>query len=218
MLVSRLVLVRHGESNVTVRRVIGGLRTCTGLSDLGREQAVRLRDRWVAHPEFEPDLIVASTYPRAVETAEIVAGAFAGVAVEQRAAFGEHDPGPECDGLSYDEFVARHGSFGWQQDDPFATTFPGGETIAAFHYRIGRAVRDLLDEHPERRVVVVCHGGVIDAVLRQVLRAPGTGSFQVYTRNASITEVERLPVGMWRLLRYNDAAHLAGLPSATPTP
>lgn len=215
---SRLVLVRHGESEVTVRRVIGGLRTCTGLSDLGREQARRLRDRWLAHREFDADLIVSSTYPRAAETADIVAEAFPGVAVDRRAGFGEHDPGPECDGMSYDDFVARYGSAGWQHDDPFATTFPGGETVADFHYRIGRAVRGLLDDHPDRHVVVFCHGGVIDAVLRQVLRAPGTGSFQVFTRNASITEVERLSAGMWRLLRYNDAAHLAGLASATVNP
>ena len=36
---TRLVLVRHGESKVTVRRVIGGYRTCDGLSPLGFEQA-----------------------------------------------------------------------------------------------------------------------------------------------------------------------------------
>ena len=31
-----LVLIRHGESRTTVDRVIGGPRTCSGLSDLGR--------------------------------------------------------------------------------------------------------------------------------------------------------------------------------------
>ena len=35
---TRLVLVRHGESVATVDRFIGGVRTCTGLSDLGRQQ------------------------------------------------------------------------------------------------------------------------------------------------------------------------------------
>ena len=40
---TRIVLIRHGESNVTVQRVLGGPRTCSGLSDLGKMQAERLR-------------------------------------------------------------------------------------------------------------------------------------------------------------------------------
>lgn len=217
---SRLVLVRHGESNVTVQRVIGGLATCSGLSSLGRQQAERLRDRWMAHCEFEPDLLVSSTYPRAMETADIVAPAFPGLEVLRVAGFGEHDPGPICDGMTYDDFVATYSPAAWQPDDPFVSTFPGGETVAAFHYRVGSTLRALLDDHPDRSIVVFCHGGVVDALLRQALRAPGTGAFQVFTRNTSITELQRVgtpsaPLSMWRLVRYNDAAHLDGLPLAT---
>lgn len=204
---------------MTVQRVIGGLRTCTGLSDLGRLQAERLRDRWSADPELAPDVIVSSTYPRAVQTAEIVAAAFPGLEVEQRVEFGEHDPGPECDGMSYDEFVERFGTSGWRTDDPYATVYPGGETVAAFQYRVGAALRSLLDDHANRSAMVFCHGGVIDALLRHVLRAPSRGSFEVFTRNTSITEFERIArdgaPAIWRLVRYNDSAHLAGLPAAT---
>lgn len=216
---SRIVLVRHGESNVTVQRVIGGLRSCSGLSDLGRRQAERLRDRWASAPEFAPDVLVSSTYPRAVQTAEIVAGAFPGLAVEQRVDFGEHDPGPDCDGMGYDEFVERFGVGGWRTDDPYATVYPGGETVAAFQYRVGAALKALTDDHADRSAVVFCHGGVIDALLRHVLRAPSRGGFEVFTRNTSITEFERIvrdgAPAIWRLVRYNDSAHLAGLPAAT---
>ena len=66
---TRLILVRHGESQVTVNRVIGGPRTCSGLSELGRQQAARLRERWAATPEFTADVVVSSAYPRARETA-----------------------------------------------------------------------------------------------------------------------------------------------------
>jgi broad specificity phosphatase PhoE len=139
--------------------------------------------------------------------------------VEQRAEFGEHDPGPECDGMGYDEFVEQHGTSGWRTDGPYATVYPGGETVAAFQYRVGAALRSLLDDHADRSAVVFCHGGVIDALLRHVLRAPGRGAFEVFTRNTSITEFERIvregAPAIWRLVRYNDSAHLAGLPAAT---
>ncbi|MCU1359202.1 MAG: hypothetical protein JWN99_491, partial [Ilumatobacteraceae bacterium] len=65
MLVTRLIYVRHGESNTTVARVIGGHRTCSGLSPLGVQQAERLRDRWIERPEFAPDVIIASHFQRA---------------------------------------------------------------------------------------------------------------------------------------------------------
>jgi probable phosphoglycerate mutase len=215
--VTRLVLVRHGESNVTVDRVIGGPRTCSGLSPLGRQQAERLRDRWAANAEFSVDVLLASQYPRAIETAEILAPAIGGLAVVRDEGFGEHDPGPECDGLTYQEFTERYtdGTAGWDSGDPFATTFPGGETVASFQFRVGSAVRRTMDLYEGRTIVIACHGGVIDAVLRLALKAPGMGQFQVHTRNASITELMLVKPNMWRLVRYNDAAHLAGLPANT---
>lgn len=211
---TRIVYVRHGESNTTVARRIGGPRTCTGLSSLGVVQAERLRDRWLASPEFAPDALFASHYPRARETAEVLSGAFGAMPVEIDDGFGEHDPGPDCDGMSYAEFVDRFGTSAWT-DDPYAVTFPGGETLAAFQYRVGAAVRRLVDRFPEGTVLVACHGGVIDAVLRQALKAAPTGLFHINTLNTSITELERRQGNVWALLRYGDSAHLAGLPAAT---
>ncbi|MDP2290338.1 MAG: histidine phosphatase family protein [Actinomycetota bacterium] len=217
---TRLVLVRHGESIVTVDRVIGGPRTCSGLSPLGRQQAQRLHDRWAAASEFEVDVLMASQYPRAIETAEIVAPALGGLPVVTDDGFGEHDPGPECDGLSYVDFLDRYkiGPEAWDAADPFATTFPGGETVAAFHYRVGSAVRRVIDQHEGKTVVIACHGGVVDAVLRQALRAPAMGSFQIHTLNTSITEMQLVKPNVWRLNRYNDTAHLSGLPASTNPP
>ncbi|MEQ1700271.1 MAG: histidine phosphatase family protein [Ilumatobacteraceae bacterium] len=218
--VTRLVLVRHGESIVTVNRVIGGHRTCSGLSPLGRQQAERLRDRWAANTEFETDVLLASHYPRAIETAEIVAPSLGGLSVVRDDGFGEHDPGPDCDGLSYKEYMERYdiGPEAWDSGDPFATTFPGGETVASFQYRVGSAVRRTVDMYEGKTIVIACHGGVVDAVLRLALKAPGMGAFQIHTLNTSITELLLVKPNTWRLIRYNDTAHLAGLPASTNPP
>ena len=215
---TRLVLVRHGESIVTVNRIIGGHRTCTGLSPLGRTQAERLRDRWLASSEFTADVLISSHYARALETARIVAPALGGLEPIIDDGFGEHDPGPECDGLKYSEFTERYPSAGrwWETSDPFAATFPGGETVAAFHFRVGTAIRRVLDAHAGRTVVVACHGGVIDAALRMALRAPSMGGFDIHTLNTSITDLQHdAERSQWKLVRYNDHAHLAGLPANT---
>lgn len=213
-----LVFVRHGESEVTVRRVIGGPRTCSGLSELGRRQAAALHDRLAAHDELRPTLLLSSGYPRAIETAEAIAPAL-GLPVVVDEELGEHDPGPDCDGLGFTDFVDRFGMPDWETD-PHAVTFPGGETVAEFHHRVGRAISRLVEQHAGGAIVVVCHGGVVDAAFRFLLRLPMTGGFDLHTLNTSLTQFTRVPTegrpSRWRLVRYNDAAHLAGLPTETP--
>ena len=214
---TRLVLVRHGESNVSVDRIIGGPRTCNGLSPLGRQQAEHLCARWTANPELTADVLIASQYPRAFETAQIIAPSLGDLPIGRDDGFGEHDPGPDCDGLSYAAFSDRYpeASKGWDSHDPFATTFPGGETIAAFQFRVGNALRRTVEAHEGSTIVVACHGGVVDSILRLVMRAPAMGAFEISTLNTSITELVLVRPNIWRLVRYNDSAHLAGLPAHT---
>ena len=69
---------------------------------------------------------------------------------------------------------------------------------------------ELLAPHDDHTIVVVCHGGVIDVGLRALLNLPIVGSFVLKTVNTSLTELSRLGA-IWRLLRYNDAAHLRDL-------
>ncbi len=212
---TRVVLVRHGESNVTVKRVIGGPRTCTGLSPLGIEQSARLRDRLVDTGELShATVLLSSEYPRAIETAEIF-GPSLGLTAQTDARFGEHDPGPVCDGLTFQEFVDRYGMPDWH-GDPHAVTFPEGETLATFHHRVGAALSDAVRQHEGGVIVVSCHGGVVDAAFRYLLRLPQTGAFDLHTLNTSLTEFVKIKPGRWRLARYNDAAHLAGLMTETP--
>jgi probable phosphoglycerate mutase len=210
-----LVLIRHGESNVTVNRVIGGFRSCDGLSDLGRRQVQRLAERLATTGELAPDVLVASNFRRAIETAEGIAPALGALPVVVDADFGEHDPGPDIDGMSFAEYVERFGTPDWG-GDPHDDLFPGGETTAEFQLRVGAAISRTIRAHPGRTVVVACHGGVVDAAFRHLLRMAPTGAFELQTLNTSITEFRVAPTARWRLVRYNDAAHLDGLPSETP--
>jgi hypothetical protein len=47
------------------------------------------------------------------------------------------------------------------------------------------------------------------------LQTPSTGRFEVFTKNCSLTELFRPRENIWRLLRYNDHAHLSNLAEAT---
>ena len=207
---TRLVLIRHGESRATVERFVGGPRSCTGLTDLGRLQAEALRNRLSAGHDVEASALFASNFPRALETANIIAPAVGSLPVSVDSGWGEHDPGPDCDGMTYDEFIERFGMPRWD-GDPQDVVYPGGETISQFHDRVMETLRRTVRKHEGGTVVISCHAGVIDAVLRQTLHMHQTGKFELHTQNTSLTELVHVQGSKWRLVRYNDAAHLNGL-------
>ncbi len=121
--------------------------------------------------------------------------------------------------MSFAAYVDRYGSPNWS-GDPHFEVFPGGETIAQFHLRVGSTLAHTLATHAGSTIAIACHGGVVDAIFRQLLRTAPTGFFDLWTSNTSLTEFLQSSASAthepkWRLVRYNDAAHLAGLAAST---
>ena len=210
--VTKIILVRHGESNVTVSQVVGGERSCTGLSELGVRQAERLRDRLAAE-RLPVDVLISSPLPRALQTAEIIAPAL-GRPIEIEPDLEEHRPG-DADGCPFVDFDHRFGLFDWraEPDRPLA---PGGESLRQFHDRVIAVLGRVEREREGSTVLAVCHGGVIDAAFRTYLAIGLSGAFDLWTLNTSLTEFVITTRGARpQLRRYNDSAHLAGLPAKT---
>jgi probable phosphoglycerate mutase len=212
---TRLVLVRHGESACSVAGIVGGRTGCTGLSPVGVEEAGALRDRLVAGGELAGAAAVyASVLPRALETAAIAAPGLGGLAAVADCDLCELHPG-EADGLTWTEYVERYGGPDWDVD-PDAELAPGGESWTGFVRRVAGALTDKATAHPGQLVVIFCHGGVVEASLESFLSvSPDHGRLKLRTSHTSLTEWELLPDG-WRLLRYNDAAHLPGARTGPP--
>ncbi len=61
--------------------------------------------------------------------------------------------------------------------------------------------------HPDQRVVVVSHGGVIGELVRQAVESPRPFAF-VGADNGSITHLV-VSDERWVVRRFNDTAHLA---------
>lgn len=205
---THVLLVRHAQSNVNVERVIGGRRSDRGLTEVGREQAERLRARLVAAPEWQPDVLVSSSLPRALATAEHVAQAL-GLPLSTDDGLCEMDPG-EADGLSFDEYAARYGPLVF---DPTRPLSPGGETWARFSRRVAATLARLTETYAGRRLLLVAHGWVIEAAFLHFFDLPKSRAprleFQV--THTSLTHWYEHPRGdelRWFLGRYNDAAHL----------
>jgi probable phosphoglycerate mutase len=210
---SRIVLIRHGEAECNVKRIVGGRQGCSGLTDLGRRQVGALADRLYETGELrEATTLYASVLPRAVETAErlrpaIGSGPIALGPLRQRCDLCELHPG-EADAMEWEDVVATFGLPDWDRD-PGQPIAPGGESWSAFVLRASDAVRDVVRAHPSELVVAAVHAGVIEATMISFLGV----SPDVYRRgwlrivHASMTEWEWVPgEERWVLLRFNDAA------------
>ncbi|MFH8367677.1 histidine phosphatase family protein [Streptomyces sp. NPDC018031] len=208
--VTHLLLVRHAQSHASVKKLIAGSRTCLGLTELGHEQVTRLADRLRAE-QLRPDALLTSPVRRARETADGLArglGLGEPVVEEQ---VRELDFGV-ADGLSIDEYSRVHGDFDMtaNPERPFA---PGGESWSRFRVRAGDVMRGLAKLHAGERVLVVCHAGFIVAAMAAVLDVPPPVLFTDATPAAtSINEFAHDGSG-WRLVRFDDAAHIG-----TPAP
>jgi broad specificity phosphatase PhoE len=207
-----LVLVRHAEAVCRTRRVVGGARSDTGLTENGRRQAKALRDRLQLTGELtDASCLVTSLLPRALETAEMIAPAVGpgGLAPTLESALCELDPG-EADGLTMPEYESRFGRPDWEKDPslPFA---PGGDSLVSFFERATEGLRRLVEAHAGETVVAVTHGAVIEASLARFLglrfSKDGIGLSPEW---CSMTwwAYDRAGQSRWRLDRFSDAEHL----------
>ncbi|HEX4978743.1 MAG TPA: histidine phosphatase family protein [Acidimicrobiales bacterium] len=212
---TRLVLVRHGHPEAYNLGIIPGLKSDTGLSELGRSQVAALAARLDRTDELgEEPVLVSSVLPRAIETAAAIAPVFDHPEWDQHCDLCEVHPGDELDGMSFTEFQERFGE--GYRGSVYEPWGPGSESWAEFVARTGRRLLSLVHEHEGRTIVVACHGGIIDASFRVLGHVPMGRRMSGQPAYTSITEwVSSSADDDWLLARYNDHAHLEGLPGPT---
>ena len=213
---THLYLIRHAQGIASVQPTPLGKRSDPGLTTLGIQQAERLRDRLAATGEIAADLLLASPYRRAGQTAEIIAPAL-GLAVQYDDDLEDFRLGEDVEGMSPTEFRAKYHSVDYYQT-PFGFMTPNGENLPQFLLRIGATLDRHIRQYRGKTIVMVTHGGFVDGVFTHFFNLPSMklppADFE--TTNTSIThwgEDEQYGQLIWRLYRYNDDVHLRGLDS-----
>jgi broad specificity phosphatase PhoE len=200
----RLALVRHGESTWNQSRRIQG-QLDPPLSDLGRQQARRLAHRLRKHPW---QAVYTSDLARARQTAGLVDTTAVPRSDLREVALGQWE------GLTRAEIVESFPDE-WNRwaREPDWDVVPGGEGTDAFRGRVVRALESLVEAHPSGDVLVVTHGGVIQAALAWALGSSLRGLFPFLIQNTSITVLDRVSERVV-VAAVNDTGHLPG--SAIP--
>jgi probable phosphoglycerate mutase len=192
-----LLLIRHGLPI----RIESDQPVDPPLAPLGHRQAQALAD-WLA--PLPPDRLISSTMARAVDTADHLAQTLALEPVAD-ADFCEFDRGAKAY-IPLEELDRDHPHMQQLIDDWIG---PGGAPRReVFQARVLEALRRQLDGIDAERPALVCHGGVINVILADVLGTDRMMFFQ-----PDYTSVSRLAVhgSSFRLLSINETAHLRGI-------
>ena len=207
-----LLLIRHGQSTANASGVWQG-QTEFPLSQEGREQA-RSVGKALAGERF--DAIYSSPLSRALETAEII--------VRETGFPGDIVPiedlterrGGSLEGTTHAEREARNPELVkkfLELPEEERWTLVGAETDEEILHRFERAISGIRARHAEgARIVVVSHGGVMRAFLRDRF-GPGVLPGNERAPNASITRIEWGADNGPRLLDLASTDHLSPGPA-----
>ena len=199
---TRIVAVRHGETAWNVDTRIQGHQDIA-LNDIGRWQAAQVA-RALAGEEIAA--VYASDLLRAHATGAAIAQA-AGAPLHAEPRLRERHFGA-FEGRTFAEIEAEapEQALRWRKRDPHYAP-EGGESLVRLQARIADVTARLAARHLGEQIVLVAHGGVLDALYRlatgQALQAPRTWQLT----NAAINRLLWTPEAL-TLVGWGDAQHL----------
>jgi probable phosphoglycerate mutase len=202
---TRLILIRHAETEANVSKKVWQGASDTPLTIRGERQAAATAGYLaMLHRRNAVDVFYASSLLRARRTADAISTAI-GLPVQLDYALREFDLG-DWEGRAFDDLEDTENlSKRWDADPHFAP--PGGESPHMFQRRIVTAFESMASAHPDQTVLVVTHGGVIRNLLGLWI-GNGPDDWQRWqASNCSITMLERSGQA-WHPILLNDTSHL----------
>ncbi len=201
---TRIYLTRHGlsEHNL-ITDVFMGRSPESRLVEEGREQARSLGAR--LRGKAKAGRIIHSSLPRTTETAQLIAMEAGVEELIPEEAFWELSKG-DWEGRMPRKLPAdvQRGL----DADPFGYRYPNGESFQDVARRAFPVFETWVGKNPGTTLLFVLHGDVLRALLYHMVRFPPgkIGDFQVDP--CSLSEF-LLVEGVYRMVRFNDAGHLA---------
>jgi probable phosphoglycerate mutase len=202
---TRLILVRHGETEFTQQRRYSG-RGDVPLSPYGVAQAEATAVR-VAALAPAVSAVVSSPLSRCTRTARLIARATGGPPVSLDEDLIECDFGA-WEGLTFGEVRERwpDALTAWLADPTVAP--PDGESFRRVATRVARAVNRLRERPAGETVVVVSHVSPIKLLLRDALAAGDALLHRLYLDPAGVSVVDLWEDGGVAVRAINETGHL----------
>lgn len=211
---TELLLIRHGESQPARPGQSFPLVDGHGDPDLapdGHDQARRVADRLSTE---RVDAIYVTPLRRTAQTAAPLARRL-GLTPRVEAGLREVRLGAWEGGLYRQMVASNHPTAQRMWAEERWDVIPDAEPADEFVARVRQAVDRLAADHPDQRLAVFTHGGVIGQTL--ALAARSRPFAFVGADNASISHLV-VTDQRWIIRRYNDTAHLDRASTETAAP
>ena len=208
MSVTRMYLIRHGETNLSAEDHFSG-GTDVDLSDTGRWQAACLANRLSDDNISE---VYCSPMRRTVETASIIGKPF-NIEPKLREGLREIHHGRWETMLRSDvETQYPDEYFSWQED-PFTFAPEGGESGLMVMARALPVIRQIVTSHPDQTVAVISHKATIRLILSSLLGFDARGYRDRLDQSpASLNILDFKGPVRARLMLFNDVSHYVDQP------
>ena len=200
---TRIIAVRHGETAWNVDARIQG-QLDIGLNDNGRWQAGKVGEALAGEPVAA---IYSSDLQRAHHTADAI-GRSVGLQVVPEPGLRERGFG-SFEGRTFTEIEQSwpEQALHWRKRVPEWEPPEGGESLLRLRERVSGTVHRLAAQHAGELIVIVAHGGVLDALYRvatgQEVNSPRTWQLP----NGAINRLLWTPAGL-TLVGWSDTQHL----------
>jgi probable phosphoglycerate mutase len=203
---TRILLVRHGQSQGNAERRFGG-HSPTPLSELGRRQA-EATARALASEGVTA--IYSSDLLRAAQTAEPLAR-MTGLEINRTSALRERSVGL-MEGLTFEEAAERYpDEYAALLRRDFEHVLEGGESYRQLLDRASAELDRAVERQRGGTIAAFSHTGTICILvlhLMGALDAPNLKPVWISSANCGVTRFEIQHGGLTRLLRANDTRHL----------
>lgn len=180
---TELYLVRHGQTDLNRDRRFRGI-TDAPLNDKGKNQALGAASLMAGSGV---EVLHSSPMPRAVQTAEIIAGEI-GAEVVVNEGLIDIDYG-EWQGLTVEEVEVRFGgeSVARWKEDPGGFAFPGGESIIDVRRRLEPTLLGIVRENRGTGAAAVTHMAVLKLAFLVLLGFDYPWFWKVGIENGSVS-------------------------------
>jgi 2,3-bisphosphoglycerate-dependent phosphoglycerate mutase len=179
-----VILMRHGQAENNVNRILVGRHIESHLTDYGRQQ-VEDTARYLQNVPIEK--VYVSPVTRTVETAKIVSKIL-GISYEIDERLYEIELG-KLVGMNYDDIIDKYGNL-------FLKFYAGADSMLSNYgvesfTAVKRRIKDLMDEIKEtehnKNVLMITHLDPIKAAISVLLDLKPEALFHWHIRNAALT-------------------------------
>jgi probable phosphoglycerate mutase len=179
-----MILMRHGQADNNVNRILVGRHIESHLTEYGKRQVL---DTAKYLGEISIDKVLVSPVVRTIETAEIVCE-YLGLDYQIDERLYEIELG-RLVGMNYEEIISKYGNLflEFYTENEAALTPYGVESFASIKQRIKNILDEMAETYSDRNVLMISHLDPIKAAIAIILDLKPESLYKWQIRNASLT-------------------------------